>query len=472
MNTYECLYGTDPLPHAERPNLLKDDSVTRVMRAYDENFDLSTIKLVASFEARNEAVFWQGQYGRLWARRVYVFGKRADKYSERPFLGFFHMRDAGVLKILRQNRRSRIPTVAECYLTLPKRLRDAGYRVLEGPFTTYYGVLPLNVTPMVIPHRLFAGYCAQSAAHTALMLMSPRGARPLGLFDLSLIFSNARELPNVQVKISHLTPSEIATLLCTKEAGIAAIEDVLGGPEDPYDWSPEDVFSVLRDCIYSGLPVIVAVDYTQWAQQAQRLQEFNSPVSSIKGKHAVVLVGYRAGEESGNPSVLFHCSNLGPWIRMDAKGLMEATSPHASLIEPRAICHMVVPVPKDVTLAPSAVTNAACLLLRGGSCDECRPSHFRRTLLSRDEFLGLYASRLRGLHPKSMRLANALASHYSEAELAHIWRVEHVRGQPITLFYGANKPSIFATIQDDRFDLYSRNHTRIHQWRILQTDLL
>ncbi len=473
VSAYECLYGRDiDSPTAiEKQNTLvhSDLYIQRVLRAYGTDVVLSPERTAASLEARNEAVFWQGELGRSWVRRIYVFGRKADPYSESPFWGFFHLRNENALHTLQQKYQGTVPTVAECYLKLPPRLRHAGYQVIAGPFTTYYGVLPVDVTPMVFPHHFFAGHCAHSAVHTTLVLMSSRGARPLGLFDLSLILANAKERPNVPIPVRGLRPQEITRLLQSEETGISALDD-------EYEWSPESLEGLLLDCVRSGLPLIVAVDFKTWVRQVKKYQDVPvpDPIPQEKPCHAIVLVGGRECNEAGKPKFLFHDSNLGPWIEIDTAGVAAATTAYAPKQDVSCSCRVVLPVPRGVTVAPRRVSEAVCNLLKNDarrSCPHCNPSHLRRTLLSRTEFLTIYEPQLR--RRNQISLTRSLNTNYPD--LQYVWRVLH-KGQPRTVFIiDASSPdgaNMVATIFDDKVFWLSDPFANqgIEKWTVSRAD--
>lgn len=476
MNSYECFYGTDLLSEPQAWDLMQEAFTSRVLRAYGPNLSLSKPKQVASLEARNEAAFWQGEYGRLWVQRIYVFGQPENRRSNRPFWGFFHLHDGKVRRKLEQTYGGVVPTVAECYLTLPKSLRETGYRVIEGPYTAFYGVLPLDVTPLVFPHRLLAGHCAQSAAHTALMLMSARGARPLGLFDLNLLAAAVDNVTNVIVKNEGLSLDQIARVLRARETGITALSDVYRAEE----WQEEDLASILRDGVLSALPLILAVDFETWVQSASRHQTIDlNAVPS--GRHAVVLVGCRESAQD-EAAFLFHDSVLGPWIQMDIAGLVQATRAYISAsVEERSqseesavpLCHMVIPMPRDVTVRLSVVTQAAWHAFVAAGCEECRPAHMSRKLISRNEFLHLYAPLLRDADPE---FNNHIQAHYPESDLKYIWQVRHRESPRITLFYNAGKTSrtgsssAFAALDEDLFALFDPDKDEVlGTWQLRKT---
>jgi len=467
MSPYECLYGTDLQDEEKSRDLLKEPSVARVLNAYGQNLALSTPKRVASLEARNEAAFWQGEFGRLWVQRIYVFGHPEDRHSVRPFWGFFHLRDEQVLRKLKEVFKGNVPAVAECYLTLPKLLRDAGYRVIEGPYTAFYGVLPLDVTPLVFPHRLLAGHCAQSAAHTALMLMSSRGARPLGLFDLNLIASAADQVPDVLVKNEGLTLDQIARVLRAKETGITALQDLSDN-----NWTAADLISLLRDCVLSELPLILAVDFKKWVQGVRKYQEINLPVIE-NSWHAVVLVGYRESDRHGT-HFLFHDSFLGPWIQMDVDGLIHATrTTRRSNRTASSLCHMVIPAPRGVTQPITKVTQAACMTFHGNGCEHCRPAHLKRRLLSREEFIRLYAPHLLTRKRNQSDFVTDLHLRYPENDLQYIWQVVHIKTPEMTLFYNGGSSSLFAALEDSRFVLYNPDRDEVvGTWQFTQMGLM
>lgn len=460
--TYACAYRRDPdsMPTLESQALMKDPYVQRALRAYGKHVELTNSRPAASLEARSEATFWQGRYGRGWFERVMVFGSSVHQDCEAPFFGFFHMRDKATLDALRGSGEAGpdVPTVAECYLTLPPVLRRKGYTAIAGPYTTYYGVLPLEVTPMVFPHKHFAGLCGHSAAHTALLLMSNRGARPLALFELSMLFCGASTRRNAQISARELSLKELATGLRMPETGIKAKEELyrhsrlksqLPSNVDDPRWMPEDLRAILTDCVASGLPMIVAVDFSTWVKAARKHQSLPVPQEHERGtRHVVVLVGSRnLTGKPDQPSLLFHDSNLGPWIEVDAEGLAEAATAHLDVagekLKEDGFCHMVAPLPTAATCSPLELTSFAMELLQSRGIGTYRPAQLRRVLLTRYEMLDIYYTMM---DPKDWdEMKEEYNSRYGDVN--YLWRVRPHDRADLEVF-------VNATMGDDALVLY------------------
>jgi len=406
---------------------LQDPTVKSVLRQYEDDCDLFTESAkVASIESRNEAAFWQGRYGRFWMNRYYVFGKSTEfRYDTVPFFGFFHVRDTETIRRIKLEHGGDVPSVAECYLSLPQHFRDDGYRVIEGPFTSFYGVLPLDVTPLVFPHQLFAGQCAQSAAHTALLLMSERGARPLGLFDVSLLSTPVVDDGEALVDTEGgLLPDEVRRILKRPETGITGLLEVCKNygaqvPMSVVQWEPADLETLLRDCVRNRLPLLLSVDFQTWKTSAQNCQSIEA-ASSEAGRHMVVLVGHREKTYHRESGFIFHDSHLGPWIEMDIAGVSAA----AKQVDGESGIHryiMVVAAPKHVDVPLSAAYDLACRHYIKLGCTECRPAHLKISLMNRKQFSHFVKKNARS----SKAFETEFEQYYPAAELTHVWAVQH-----------------------------------------------
>lgn len=475
---YNITYGRSMLSTQEIKNLRSsdiwlDEDLEKVFRAYGTNIELSKAVPCSSLVSRNEAVYWHGELGRFWYKRHYIF-ERNGYNAQKRFIGFIHRRDTEQLKRLRTKiPHSRIPAIAECYLQAPSRLIQSGYHVLSGNFSSYYGVLPLEVTPLVFPHEMLSGWCAHAAIHTALVLMSDRGTVPLPMFDINWVLSGVDGVSdsNADSEIFEKQPDlyQVMSVLRSQEARGNAIEETF--PQ----FTPFDLATCLTGCIRSRLPVIIGVDFEKWNESVRKYQELPSiKASSPQGNHAVVVIGYHTGRNRQDTRFLVHDSFFGPWIEVDTNGLFSATAAYVSKqgsIENKSLCNAVVALPEDVTIGPFFVAQTAVKHIRSAFDVECTPANLRLTLLPREQLLGT-CMMIQRKHLKE--IFETLNRDYRRT--THIWRVEFCPDSadvsPLVFFMDANQgvqPNFFSTIKDNEFILEIPSTKEYKAWSLARS---
>jgi len=372
--------------------------------------------MATSLLARNIAAFWGGEAGRFWVGRYYVFEKHrsptvsADEAGD--FLGFFHLSehvltqsaeslaagDAGLS--IGDPQKEGVATMGavkdmrpiECYLRAPRAVFEAGFTVIAGPYTTYFGLHAVDVAPLAYGKLDFAGVCAHSAIHTALILMSRFGGRPLGLLELTTLYPRIQnhldkktdcnepigpemEPEDFTFTIDGLSHKETQLMLCTKESGLWSVSLVLDErelQEGDGEVLSNSANTVLCACIRSGISPIAFIDFPTYQRHVKNEKtgpcpEENTTQQEREG-HAVVLVGFRTLSGSRSSiEYLVHDSYLGPWRRILDKDLFKAMEAFVEVQEGEAqapkIC--VIPLPIEAKLPPDiAVYQATDFIAR------------------------------------------------------------------------------------------------------------
>ncbi len=456
MDPYECLYREADLPDGACASFLADPFVDRVVRSLRANVVPSTPRRVTSLVVRNEAIFAEGLESRAWAWRTLLW----DGDSPRRFLGFIDRRHEDLVTSLKRAYGDQVPTVCECCTMLPQQLRMAGYRTIEGPYSAYYGMSPVNVTPLVFPHELVGGACAHSALHTALLLMSPHGARPLGPLEIGLIACGAATEDEASLQTGGLRPAEIEAVLNHPDTGVAALLEFVPG-----HWSGRALGHLLCECVRNELPVIVGVDYNEWIRQARALQEVDAERDPYDregdGGHASIIVGYRGASGADEMRLLFMDTVLGPWVTMSVDGLSSAASQYAGPGEGAASAVVIVPVPYGVRALPSLIMAAAASHIRRFAGAECAPEDLRLTLFGRDEFAHLCERRL----VSCTGFAKEWAALYGRPMPEYLWHVRRTDEVGPELVYDATEGAAqdpLVTACPTAFVLFRRHNGKEH----------